>query len=68
MSFGTVFELTPSKSGWTEIVLYFAGQSDGGFRYFGVILDAAGSLYGTTYVGGSAPDGNGNGVVFQLKP
>jgi uncharacterized repeat protein (TIGR03803 family) len=46
----------------------FTGQSDGGSPYFGVILDATGNLYGTTSVGGSAPDGNGNGVVFQLKP
>ncbi len=62
---GTVFELTVSKGVWTETVLYsFTGQSDGGYPYFGLILDATGHLYGATNGGGSG----GNGVVFELTP
>jgi uncharacterized repeat protein (TIGR03803 family) len=51
--FGTVFELSPSASGWTETVLHdFAWGSDGAEPYNGVILDDAGNLYGTTGRGG----------------
>ena len=63
---GTVFELTPSMGGgWTEKVLHNFGQgSDGSQPAGGLIFDAAGRLYGTTYFGGS----NGYGTVFQLIP
>jgi uncharacterized repeat protein (TIGR03803 family) len=64
-SSGTVFELTPSGSGWKENILYsFTGGSDGGFPYAGVILDKAGNLYGTASSGGA----NGVGTVFELTP
>ena len=65
-SSGTVFELTPDLSGgWTEKVLHNFGNSlDGGFPYSGLILDASGNLYGTTYYGGPYDDG----VVFELTP
>ena len=47
---GTVFKLTPgSGDQWTETILYgFSGGADGGQPLFGVILDSAGNLYGTT--------------------
>jgi uncharacterized repeat protein (TIGR03803 family) len=64
---GTVFELSPGSSdGWTESVLHsFTGGADGKDPLGGVILDAAGNLYGTTFEGG----GPGNyGVVFKLLP
>jgi len=62
---GVVYKLTPSNGGWTESVLYsFAGGSDGGNPYAGVIFDAAGNLYGTTALGGQY----GNGTVYQLTP
>ena len=68
---GTVFELSPSGSGWTESVLYkFTESSDGGAPDAGVIFDRAGNLYGTTTVGG-APDCApvpGCGTVFKLSP
>jgi len=52
---GTVYELMPSGSGWTESVLYsFFSENPSG----GVILDKAGNLYGTTT--SAAP------VVYQL--
>jgi uncharacterized repeat protein (TIGR03803 family) len=61
---GTVFELTPSAGNWTETLLYsFTGGSDGNNPYAGLVMDASGNLYGTTY-----PVGDGNhGVVFELK-
>jgi uncharacterized repeat protein (TIGR03803 family) len=63
---GNVFELTPGANGqWTQTVLYqFNGGSDGDSPYAGVVLDAAGNLYGTTYYGGGA----NLGTVFKLAP
>lgn len=61
---GIVFELTPkTNGGWTEKVLYSFNGKDGLYPE-ALILDAAGNLYGTTYVGGS----NGDGTVFELSP
>ena len=62
---GTVFELSPSQSGWTEKTLYtFQGGSDGGAPLAGLVLDQSGNLYGATTVGGS----NGGGALFMLTP
>ncbi len=64
--YGTVFELTPGKSGapWTETVLYsFSGGPDGAYSRYGVVLDTKGNLYGTTGVGTT-----NSGVVFELTP
>jgi uncharacterized repeat protein (TIGR03803 family) len=69
---GTVFELSPNNQGsWQEKVLYaFNGQQDGYDPQAGVIFDAAGNLYGTTY--GSANGGvncSGQcGTLFELSP
>jgi uncharacterized repeat protein (TIGR03803 family) len=64
---GTVFELSPSGSGWTHTVLYsFTGAADGGEPYKGVTLDPQGNLYGTTVTGGSGGCEGGCGVVFKL--
>jgi len=66
---GTVYELSPSGSGWTEQILYrFTGGADGGSPASGVVLDQAGNLYGTTYMGGSGCSGHGCGVVYELSP
>ena len=64
-SAGTVFELAPNTDGsWTESVLYsFTGGSDGANPQ-GVIVDAAGNLYGATSGGGI----NGQGIVYRLVP
>jgi len=65
---GAVFELSPGSGGtWTEKVLYSFGASnvDGSGPKGGVILDAAGNLYGTTYGGGGV---NGQGTVYELSP
>jgi uncharacterized repeat protein (TIGR03803 family) len=68
---GTVFELTPSLQGqWNETVLYSFGgyQGDGIAPLSGVILDAAGNLYGTTPLGGSLNCASGCGTVYELTP
>jgi uncharacterized repeat protein (TIGR03803 family) len=61
---GVVFELHPIGTSWTETVLYsFAGTGDGSGPDTGVIIDAAGNLYGATAQGGP-----GNvGTVFELS-
>jgi uncharacterized repeat protein (TIGR03803 family) len=64
---GTVFELTPQVGGgWSEKVLHHFGNDgkDGLNPYSGLILDAAGNLYGTTSTGGTY----GGGTVFEIKP
>ena len=65
--FGSVFELTPSGSGWTKTTLYtFPDQfgEQGSFPFAGVIFDQAGNLYGATTTGGTG----GGGTVFELTP
>jgi uncharacterized repeat protein (TIGR03803 family) len=62
---GVVFKLTPdSNGGWHETPLWAFGDDPGGCPYAGVILDAAGNLYGTT--GGDG--GNTFGSVFEITP
>jgi uncharacterized repeat protein (TIGR03803 family) len=69
--FGTVFELTPSGSGWTENTIYsFRGQDDSGDP-LGLVMDQLGNLYGVT-IGGGCLSGNcsygvGTGGVFMLS-
>jgi uncharacterized repeat protein (TIGR03803 family) len=62
---GLVFRLTPNSDGtWTETIIYeFEGGSDGIEPVAGLILDAAGSLYGTTQLGGSDSCNQGFGMV-----
>ena len=64
---GTVFKITPAG---VETVLYtFQGGSDGNGPLLGVVLDAAGNLYGTTEFGGSTTCAPYTcGVVFELSP
>jgi len=67
---GVVFKLSPQG---TETVLYaFTGGADGGNPKAGLIQDAAGNFYGTTFLrGGPKPCawyGYGCGTVFELSP
>lgn len=66
---GTVFRLTPPPTlpgDWTETVLHsFSDLLDGWDPWAGLVADAAGNLYGTTWLGGTEGD---CGVVFQLSP
>lgn len=67
---GTVFQLTPSRNGWTETVLYsFQGAPDGE-QPSQLVVDNQGNLYGTTGAGGISGDCfNGScGTVFELSP
>jgi uncharacterized repeat protein (TIGR03803 family) len=62
---GTVFELSPSGSGWTEQILHsFQSQTDGDYLTAGVIFDRSGNLYGAAQGGGPT----GGGTVFELTP
>jgi uncharacterized repeat protein (TIGR03803 family) len=68
---GTVFELVKSPGGYTEKVLYsFGGAPDGGNPAGGVVLDASGNIYSTTFYGGDAASGSclpsDCGTVFEL--
>jgi uncharacterized repeat protein (TIGR03803 family) len=61
--YGTVYELSPTETGWAEKTLYtFRGGSDGANPAAGLTFDQSGNLYGTTDYGGS---GHG-GTIFQL--
>jgi len=60
-SYGTVFEVTGTK----EIVLHRCGGTDGANPFRSpLLLDAAGTLYGVTYQGGTG----GHGTVWKLNP
>jgi uncharacterized repeat protein (TIGR03803 family) len=74
---GVVFELSPNADGsWRESVLHhFSGDPDGGWPFAPVAFDQAGSLYGTTYIGGGGDhsckaeyEPSACGVVFKLVP
>jgi hypothetical protein len=60
---GTVYELIHTASGWSEKIVYsFTGTSDGENPNGGLILDAKGNIYGTTWQAGAG----GGGTVFEL--
>jgi uncharacterized repeat protein (TIGR03803 family) len=63
-SAGTVFRLAKrAKHRWSLKTLHaFAGTPDCASPYGGLIADASGNLYGTTYFGGAS----GQGCVFEL--
>jgi uncharacterized repeat protein (TIGR03803 family) len=64
---GTVFELSTAAGGrWSEKILHDFSDAgtDGAQPLAGLILDAAGNLYGTTSFGGAS----GEGTVFELLP
>ncbi len=77
---GIVYQLTPPAGAggvWTETVLHNftrlpngLADSGGGGPIGGLVFDAYGNLYGTTYFGGTinAACPGGCGVVFQLSP
>jgi uncharacterized repeat protein (TIGR03803 family) len=60
---GTVFQLAPNSSGWTESLIHvFAGSPDGVLPVAGLVMDKTNDLYGTTTLGGTY----GSGTVFTL--
>jgi uncharacterized repeat protein (TIGR03803 family) len=59
---GTVFKIDPAGK---KTVLYsFTGSTDGGYPMAGVVLDAKGNIYGTTFQGSPTFAGN----VFKVDP
>ena len=71
---GTVFKITPSGK---YVVLHrFGGAPDGQTPYGSLTLDAAGNIYGTTFLGGNSTarlcqpqrGPKGCGTVFKLSP
>ena len=67
---GTAYELSPPAQlggAWTETILYSFSYTalDKGIGPLGrLVMDSAGNLYGTTWLGGP----RGGGVAFELSP
>jgi uncharacterized repeat protein (TIGR03803 family) len=61
-SCGTVFQLKRTNGHWREHVLHSFKGKDGYHPSAGLIFDAAGNLYSTTFGGGAT----GYGTIFQL--
>jgi uncharacterized repeat protein (TIGR03803 family) len=63
---GAVVKLSPTSSGaWTTSLIHdFTGHADGNWPWGGLLVDAAGNVYGTTQDGGSG----GGGSVFEFSP
>jgi uncharacterized repeat protein (TIGR03803 family) len=65
---GTIYEI--DTHGTPKLLYSFTGQADGGEPGSGMVRDAAGNLYGSTFrggiLGGSCPSSAGCGVVFKL--
>ncbi|MGC2447553.1 MAG: choice-of-anchor tandem repeat GloVer-containing protein [Candidatus Sulfotelmatobacter sp.] len=68
---GVVFELSPVVDGtYTFSILHSFSGSDGAEPQYGVAIDGAGNLYGTTEVGGigrSICSQGGCGLVYELS-
>ncbi len=70
---GTVFQLKRSNGNWILNTLYtFLNSNDGFMPFGGVVFGPDGTLYGTTYMGGTGSGGGqcqqGCGTVFHLMP
>jgi uncharacterized repeat protein (TIGR03803 family) len=66
---GTVFELSPSSSGWTETILHnFTGGADGRGPGGNLLLDSTGRIYGAALLGGTVNSScsEGCGTIFRL--
>ena len=62
---GTVYQLVPNGSGWTENIIAKFAPTDNAGKYpeAGLIIDQAGNLYGAT-----SESAAGGGSVFELSP
>ena len=61
---GTVFSLKKTSTGWKQTVIQnLNGSSNGGYPYEGLMMDAAGNLYGAAPTGGAS----GQGVIYRLS-
>jgi uncharacterized repeat protein (TIGR03803 family) len=65
-SYGVVFRVTrKGKESKEKVLYYFPGGEHGANPHGGLIRDAKGNLFGTTYAGGNA---NNAGIVFEITP
>jgi uncharacterized repeat protein (TIGR03803 family) len=65
---GAAFELSPGAGGWREKILHkFPAFNGDGFGATGIMLDAAGNLYGTAEYGGNPTCPLGCGIVYELQ-
>jgi uncharacterized repeat protein (TIGR03803 family) len=73
VGFGVVYKLSPGKNGkWTKEDLYTFSHGPDAFPWPGILLDAAGNIYGTTAgrcgtINGAAHRVLGGGTVFELE-
>ena len=58
---GTVYELSPTQSGWTETTLYTFTPYDNGSGVGGLVFDRSGNLFGITGL-------QEGGVAYELTP
>jgi uncharacterized repeat protein (TIGR03803 family) len=66
-SYGTVFKLTPPAAGqtsWKRATLVTFNGANGASPRANLVLDSAGNLYGTAYMGGSYDEG----TAFKITP
>lgn len=60
---GTVFRVDTGTNNLTTLATFSSSATNGALPYSGLILDAAGNLYGTTSTGGVT---GGTGTVFRV--
>jgi uncharacterized repeat protein (TIGR03803 family) len=66
---GVVFEMRARGGRWNERVIQNFSGTDGGAPFSGVVVDAAGDLFGTTLDGGTSCLSGGNcGVAYKMTP
>ena len=68
---GTVFEIARTAGGYasTPTTLFSFNGTDGSSPYAALLMDAAGDLFGTTYLGGPNGEGvglSGDGTAYEL--
>lgn len=63
-SYGGVFRLTKSGSGWTYKLLHRFNKAQGSTPLGGVLLASNGTLYGTAFGGGTGK----SGVLYKITP
>ena len=68
--YGVVFELLlTSSGGWTERVLHTFANTPSGNPVAGLVMDATGTLFGSTVLGATQTAcGGGCGTLFKLTP
>ena len=66
---GVAFRLSHTPTGWHERVLHAFGAAEAHSPYpSGLVQDAAGNVYGTTFNSGNPACSFGCGTVFELSP